>query len=77
MVPLVSQSWSCDTLMMASEQVKEHCSTLGLEELSEEQMQKELAVSSLGMVRSFYLHATVFFWYFKKVHEYIGIPLSK
>lgn len=47
MVPLLSQSWSCSSLMGANDLVQSHYSQLRSESLSEEEMVRQLKVTCL------------------------------
>lgn len=50
MVPVVSKTWSCSTLMAATGQVQQHYEHLKGATLSEEAMRTELAEPQLKLV---------------------------
>ena len=47
MVPLLSRSWSCSTLMASCDQARQHYQRQAVESLSEEEMKKQLEVPRL------------------------------
>ena len=47
MVPLLSQTWSCSSLMAANELVQAHVNKLRAESLSEDEMKTQLEATCL------------------------------